>query len=267
MIAAPDDVQSRPPGKCYEVRNVSAVAGTRAAMASSSLDLAHVTDVEVPLELDPYAPSPEDVKTVAALKAGDEETFMRLVAEYGPSMLRVALLYVKTRAVAEEVVQDAWLGMLKGIDRFEGRSSLKTWVFRILTNTAKTRAEREGRSLPFSSLSPDDLETGEPSVDADRFLGDDERWARHWSSSPKRFDALPEGRLLSQESMEIVQRAVDSLPEAQRIVLTMRDVVGFDTDDVCDALGISEVNQRVLLHRARTRVRKALEAYVEATDA
>ena len=229
--------------------------------------MANVTDVDTPLELDPYVASQDDVRTVAALKAGDEAAFMRLVGTYGPSMLRVALLYVKTRAVAEEVVQDAWLGVLKGVDRFEGRSSLKTWVFRILTNTAKTRAEREGRSLPFSSLSPDDLETGEPSVEADRFLGDDERWARHWSSSPKRFDALPEGRLLSQESMEIVQEAVDSLPEAQRIVLTMRDVVGFESEDVCDALGISEVNQRVLLHRARTRVRKALEEYIEAAEA
>jgi RNA polymerase sigma-70 factor (ECF subfamily) len=139
-------------------------------------------------------------------------------------------------------------------------------VFRILTNTAKTRSEREGRSLPFSALSPDDLEAGEPSVDPDRFLGDDERWANHWSSSPKRFDALPEGRLLSQESMAVVQSAVDGLPEVQRVVLTMRDIVGFDSEDVCDALGISEGNQRVLLHRARTRVRKALEAYVEAAE-
>jgi RNA polymerase sigma-70 factor (ECF subfamily) len=187
---------------------------------------------------------------------------MQLVTEYGPSMLRVAQLYVKTRAVAEEVVQDAWLGVLAGIGRFEGRSSLKTWVFRILTNTAKTRAEREGRSLPFSSLAPDGLETGEPSVDPDRFLGEGERWDGHWVSSPRRFDDLPEGRLISQETLGIVQAAVDTLPDAQRIVITMRDILGFASEDVCDTLSISEVNQRVLLHRARTRVRRALEDYV-----
>ena len=229
--------------------------------------MTNVTGLDMSVELDDYVVSREDARIVAALKAGDEAAFMQLVAQYGPSMLRVALLYVKTRAVAEEVVQDAWLGVLKGIGRFESRSSLKTWVFRILTNTAKTRSEREGRSLPFSSLSPDDLEAGEPSVDPDRFLGDDERWASHWSSSPRRFDALPEGRLLSQESMTVVQSAVDALPEVQRIVLTMRDMVGFDSEEICAALGISEVNQRVLLHRARTRVRKALEAYVEAAEA
>jgi len=226
-----------------------------------------VTELDIAIELDAFVASPEDTRTVAALKAGDEAAFMRLVAQYGPSMLRVALLYVKTRAVAEEVVQDAWLGVLKGIDRFEGRSSLKTWIFRILTNTAKTRSEREGRSLPFSALTPSDLEAGEPSVDPDRFLGDDERWANHWSSSPRRFDTLPEGQLLSQESMAVVQDAVEALPEAQRVVLTMRDIVGFESEEVCDALGISEVNQRVLLHRARTRVRRALETYVEAAEA
>jgi RNA polymerase sigma-70 factor (ECF subfamily) len=225
-----------------------------------------VTNIDMPLELD-YLASPEDVRTVAALKAGDEDAFMELVAAYGPSMLRVAMLYVRSRAVAEEVVQDAWLGVLKGIDRFEGRSSLKTWIFRILTNTAKTRSEREGRSLPFSSLSSDDFETDQPSVDPDRFRGDDDRWARHWSSSPRRFDALPEAHLLSCEAMDIVQRAVDALPDVQRTVLTMRDIVGFASEDVCEALGISEGNQRVLLHRARTRVRKVLEEYVEAAEA
>ena len=229
--------------------------------------MVNVTDLDTSVDREAYTVSHEDAGIVTALKAGDEAAFMRLVEEHGPSMLRVALLYVRTRAVAEEVVQDAWLGVLKGIDRFEGRSSLKTWVFRILTNTAKTRSMREGRSLPFSALSPDDLEAGEPSVDPDRFLGDDERWASHWSSSPRRFDTLPEGHLLSQESMSVVQRAVDDLPDAQRVVLTMRDIIGFESEDVCDALGISEVNQRVLLHRARTRVRKALEAYVEAAEA
>jgi RNA polymerase sigma-70 factor (ECF subfamily) len=123
----------------------------------------------------------------------------------------------------------------------------------------------EGRSLPFSSLAPADVDAVEPSVDPDRFLGAGERWENHWVSSPRRFDDLPEGRLLSQEALGIVQTAVDTLPEAQRIVITMRDIVGFSSEDVCDALSISEVNQRVLLHRARTRVRQALEGYVEET--
>lgn len=222
-----------------------------------------VAEVEAPVQPGTVVASEADARTVAALRAGDERAFMRLVTEYGPSMLRVAQLYVKTRAVAEEVVQDAWLGVLAGIGRFEGRSSLKTWIFRILTNTAKTRAEREGRSLPFSSLASDDLEAGEPSVDPDRFLGDGERWENHWVSSPRRFDDLPEGSLLSREAMGIVQTVVDALPDTQRIVITMRDIVGFTSEDVCDALGISEVNQRVLLHRARSRVRVALESYLE----
>src|SRR5437879_13561510 len=124
-------------------------------------------------------PSLEERRLVDALRAGDESAFTRLVEEYGPAMLRVARMFVSSRAVAEEVVQEAWVGVLNGIGRFEGRSSLKTWIFRILTNTAKTRAVREGRSLPFSSLAPDDLETGEPSVDPDRFLGEGERWQGH----------------------------------------------------------------------------------------
>ena len=203
---------------------------------------------------------------VAALRSGDEAAFAQLLDAYGGAMRRLALGFVHNAAVADEVVQEAWLGVLRGIGRFEGRSSLKTWIFRILTNTAKTRAEREGRSLPFSSLAPDDLETGEPSVDPDRFLGEGERWQSHWVSSPRRFDDLPEGRLLSREAIGIVQSVVEKLPEAQRVVLTMRDIVGFASEEVCDALGISEVNQRVLLHRARTRVRQALEEYVEGTD-
>src|ERR671937_263839 len=121
-----------------------------------------------------------EVDLVAALRAGDEAAFMELVDRYGPSMLRLAMIYVRNRSVAEEVVQDAWLGVLRGIDSFEGRSSLKTWIFRILTNTAKTRAERESRSVPLSALVPED----EPAVDPDRFLGADEHFAGHWTAPP-----------------------------------------------------------------------------------
>ncbi len=214
------------------------------------------------VEAGAYAATYEDRRIVQALQAGEEKVFMELVESLGPSMLRVALLFVRSRAVAEEVVQETWLGVLSGIGRFEGRSTLKTWVFRILTNIAKTRAEREGRSVPFSSLASNDLESGEPSVEPDRFLPDGDRWAGHWASSPRRFDAQPEGRLLASETMNLVQRVVETLPDVQRAVLTMRDIAGFASEEVCEALGLTDVNQRVLLHRARSKVRAALEAYL-----
>jgi RNA polymerase sigma-70 factor (ECF subfamily) len=177
-------------------------------------------------------------------------------------MQRVAMMYVSSRAVAEEVVQEAWLGVFAGLHRFEGRSSLKTWVFRVLTNTAKTRGEREGRSVPFSSLAGDD-EDAESAVDADRFLGSDHRWAGHWSSSPRNPRDVPEERLLSGEARERIAAAIEALPANQRAVITLRDVDGFEADEACEILGVSEANQRVLLHRARARVRAALEAYLE----
>lgn len=210
--------------------------------------------------------SSEDTRLVEALRAGDEVAFVEAVGRYSPLMLRVALLHVSTRAVAEEVVQEAWLGVLNGIHRFEGRASFKTWLFRILTNTAKTRAQREGRSVPFSALVPAELEAGEPSVEPDRFLPDGERWASYWASTPRRFDEVPEARLLSGETLGVAQAAIAALPQAQRAVITMRDVVGCTSEDVCDALEISEGNQRVLLHRARTRVRRALERHFDEAE-
>jgi RNA polymerase sigma-70 factor, ECF subfamily len=209
----------------------------------------------------------DDVKLVEALRAGDEQAFADAIARYGSLMLRVARLYVSSRAVAEEVVQEAWLGVIAGIDRFEGRSSFKTWLFRILTNTAKTRAEREGRSVPFSALVPAELELGEPSVDPDRFLPEGERWSSYWASTPRRFDELPESRLLSAETMLVARGAIEVLPEAQRAVITMRDVAGFTSEEVCRLLEISEGNQRVLLHRARSKVRRALETHFDAAEA
>ncbi len=176
-------------------------------------------------------------------------------------MIRLALSYVRSRAVAEEVVQEAWLGVFKGLDRFEGRSSLRTWIFRILTNTAKTRAEREGRTVPLSSLGgPDD----ESAVALDRFLGDDHpRWPGHWAEPPRRWDGIPESRLLSAETRARIAAAIDVLPPQQRQVISLRDVEGWPADEVCNVLGLSETNQRVLLHRARAQVRAALEEYLE----
>jgi RNA polymerase sigma-70 factor (ECF subfamily) len=214
-----------------------------------------------------YVSSREDALLVDALRGGDEAAFVELVRRYGALMLRIARLYVPTRSVAEEVVQETWLGVLKGIDRFEGRSSFKTWLLRILTNIAKTRAEREGRSVPFSALAQAELETAESSVDPDRFFPQGERWANYWSSSPTRFEDLPESQLLSSETFAVAREAIDGLPGAQRTVITMRDIAGFASEDVCEVLGLTEGNQRVLLHRARTRVRRALEQHLEEAEA
>jgi RNA polymerase sigma-70 factor (ECF subfamily) len=204
----------------------------------------------------------QDLALVEALRAGDENAFMMLVERYQPAMLRIALMYVSTRAVAEDVVQDAWVGVLKGLDGFEGRSSLRTWIFRILVNTAKTRGQREARSVPFSSVWAADPEV-EPSVDPDRFLplghpGSPGRWAE----PPLGWASTPEERLLSKETLAEVSRAIDALPPNQREVITMRDVLGWTSADVRNALDISETNQRVLLHRARAKVRRALEGYL-----
>jgi RNA polymerase sigma-70 factor (ECF subfamily) len=202
--------------------------------------------------------SPEDARLVDGLRVGDEAAFVALMREYGAGMLRVAMMYVSSRAVAEEVVQEAWLGVLKGIGRFEGRSSLKTWLFRIVANTAKTRGIRESRSVPFSALGDD---TGdEPTVDPDRFLGSGERFPGHWAAPPQAW--APEGRLLSQEVLDVIECEIDRLPPAQRAVITMRDVQGLTSEEVCNALDLTETNQRVLLHRARAKVRTALEEYM-----
>lgn len=194
-----------------------------------------------------------------SLRQGDEDAFAMLVDEHGPAMLRVALMYVRSRAVAEEVVQETWLGVLRGIERFEGRSSLRTWIFRILANVAKTRAVRESRSLPFSSLAHEELEG--PSVPPERFRPTSDRWATHWASPPEEW-AVPEERLLSAETRHTIADAIASLPPAQRQVVTLRDVEGWSAEEVCNVLELSETNQRVLLHRARTRVRQALDDYL-----
>lgn len=199
----------------------------------------------------------DELQLVAALRRGDEAAFMRLVREHTPMMLRVARLYVSSQAVAEEVVQDAWVGVLNGIGRFEGRSSLKTWIFRILTNNAKTRGQREARTLPVSSLAGEDF-----AVDPERFLGDDTRFPGHWAAPPRRWDDEPERRLLADEALRVVEGAIAELPPLQAAVITMRDVDGLDAQEVCNALGISETNGRVLLHRARSKVRRALEEYM-----
>jgi RNA polymerase sigma-70 factor (ECF subfamily) len=206
-------------------------------------------------------PALPDAELVAALKRGDEAVFADLVDAYSPGLMRMAMMFVRDRAVAEEVVQETWIAVLRGIDRFEGRSSLRTWIFRILMNTAKTRGQRESRSVPFSAAAGGD----EPSVDPDRFLDADHQHAGGWMLGPSEWQT-PEEELLQGETREAILRAIDQLPEQQRAVITLRDVEGFPSDEVSEALGITDGNQRVLLHRARSKVRAAIEAYLGAIE-
>jgi RNA polymerase sigma-70 factor (ECF subfamily) len=201
---------------------------------------------------------------VARLRAGDEGAFEALIDRYHRSLLRLAMLYVPSYAIAEEVVQETWLGVLQGLSRFEGRSSLRTWIFRILTNRARTRGQREGRSIPFSAVWNPEGEAAEPAVEADRFLPPEHASAGHWMSHPHNWDALPEERLLGRETRAQIQQAIDALPGSQREVITLRDVEGWSSEEVCNILNISEPNQRVLLHRARSKVRRALERYLDS---
>jgi RNA polymerase sigma-70 factor (ECF subfamily) len=192
---------------------------------------------------------------IRRLRAGDEEAFAELVRRYHRLMLRVARGYVRSDAVAEEVVGEAWLAVVRGIDRFEGRSSVKTWLLRIVANRAMTRGAREARSVPFSSLEGED---GEPVVSPERFHGDGEPLAGMWATPP---EAWPEERLLSGEVRELVAEAIEELPALQRTVVSLRDVEGWSSDEVREALDITPVHQRVLLHRGRSKVRAALEGY------
>jgi RNA polymerase sigma-70 factor (ECF subfamily) len=202
-----------------------------------------------------------DEQLLDALRNGDERAYIALVRRYGGLMQRVALGYVRTTAVAEEVVQETWCAVLTGLERFEGRASLKTWLFRILTNRAKTRGQREARTVPFSSLAGDDDDAG-PAVDPDRFLPADHlRWPGHWAAGPAPWSALPHDRLLAREVRAEIRAAIDTLPERQQAVIVLRDVEGWPPEEVCEVLDLSEGNQRVLLHRARSKVRAELERY------
>jgi RNA polymerase sigma-70 factor, ECF subfamily len=196
------------------------------------------------------------------LRARDEAAFSRLIEEYHGPLLRLALTFVSNREAAEDVVQETWIAVLQGVDRFEGRSSLKTWLFRILANRAKTRGVKDARVIPFTALAAAETEADEPAVDPDRFRPAGEQFAGHWISSPQSWDDIPEARLMSGETMAVIQKAIDSLPPAQRAAIVMRDVNLMSSEEVCNELGVSETNQRVLLHRARSKVRRALEVYL-----
>lgn len=198
----------------------------------------------------------DDTVLLSRLRAGDERAFEALVAQHDGALRRVARTFVRTDSAVEDVVQETWLGVLRGLDDFEGRSSLRTWIFRILVNQARTRAVRDARSLPFSALEHDDA----PAVEPTAFAADG-----RWSSAPPRLDGDPESGLLSAELRSHLLEAVDTLSADQRAVITLRDLVGMPAAEVCDLLELSEGNQRVLLHRARSRVRTALMPLVEVS--
>ena len=202
----------------------------------------------------------EETELVARLRAGDERAFESLVSRHYGTMLAVARTYVSSRAVAEEVVQEAWLGVLKGLDGFEGRSSLATWIMRIVANIAKTRGAREARSVPYASLAPQGEETA---VEPERFRGAGDAFPGHWRAGPANWSRLPEDLLHERATLRTVMDAIAALPPAQRAVIAMRDVQGCSAEEVCAVLELSEGNQRVLLHRARSRVRAALERHFD----
>jgi RNA polymerase sigma-70 factor (ECF subfamily) len=197
-----------------------------------------------------------DSTIVEALKAGDERAFARLVADYHPGFVRIARVWVHDHASAEEVVQDAWLAALESLDRFEGRSALRTWLYGIVVNVARTHARARRRVVPMSSLATEELESSPSEIEM--FLPDGHRWAGHFAAMPAPFPT-PERSLESAELLQFLDAAMAELPPLQQQVMLLFDVQRFTGDEVCNILGISDTNQRVLLHRARARVRASLE--------
>lgn len=204
-----------------------------------------------------------DEELVDALRRGEEPAFAALLDRYSGSMLRLAMTQVRDRVQAEDVVQEAWLGVVQGIYRFESRSSLRTWISRILLNIARTRARRERRSVPFSALEGTGDDDIAPSVAPDRFFpADHPRCPHHWATPPRSWGLSPEERLLSKETQAVIEQAIAALPETQRAVITLRDIQEWTSPEAAHLLGITEGHQRVLLHRARSKVRRALEQYL-----
>lgn len=204
----------------------------------------------------------QEADLIRALRAGDEAAFGQLVDRYHQGMVHFAASYLREPSVAEEVAQEAWLAVLRGLDRFEARSSLRTWIYGIVANLARSRAKRERWSLPFSSL--EDRGPAAPSVEPERFLpADHPRWPGWWDEHPRSWHDDPEERLLAAETRAVVKAAIDELPAGQRLVITLRDVEGWTAAEACSVLHITDTNQRVLLHRARSQVRRSLERYLD----
>src|SRR3954453_1849475 len=203
-----------------------------------------------------------DAARLERLRGDDEDAFRTLLDEYGPFLMRLAMMHVPSRSIAEEVVGDTWLAILNGLDRFEGRSSLRTWIASIALNKARTRGTREGRILPFALLRRRYEEGGGPAVDPDRFQGRRGERPGWWASPPVAWEE-PDRQLEAAETRDVMLRAIRDLPPRQREVITMRDLLGWDSAEVCNALDLTETNQRVLLHRARSQGRAALEGHLE----
>jgi len=209
-------------------------------------------------------PKPDETTLINLLRQRDEMAFTQLVDQFHASLVRLAAIYVHDQTAAEEVAQETWLAVLHGLDRFEGRSSLKTWIFTILTNKAKTRAARESRTLPFTGL--EEVIQGNLTVPSDRFNDPSAAsWPNHWAAgaTPLSWDGIPEDLLLSGETLDVIRNALGQLPESQRLVVTLHDIEEISAQEICNILGIAETNQRVLLHRARARLRQTLENYLQ----
>jgi RNA polymerase sigma-70 factor (ECF subfamily) len=211
-----------------------------------------------------FRPTPEDLALVESLRSGDERAFARIVEELNGPLLRLAGLYVQGSAAAEEVVQDTWLGVLRGLDRFEARSSFRTWVFRIATNRARTHGGRERRDVPLSALLDPADDLGGPALDPERFLAPGDEWAGGWAVPPHRWAPDAEAHRAATEMRELIRVSLETLSPAQQIVMTLRDIEGWSSEEVCAALEIAPGNQRVLLHRARSRMRAILERHFAA---
>ena len=233
----------------------------RMQQANDVVEMNPVLQVATRIKLTDFVASDDDPHLIELLRNGNEAAFVSLIDRYSDTMVRLAMFYVMAWPVAEEVVQETWMSVFEHLGHFEGRSSLKTWMFRILTNCAKTWAQREGRSIPFSSRSGHSTDHAEEAVEPDRLLPADHHWAGHWVSVKR--EEMPEERLLSQETRLCLERAIEALPPNQRKIIILRDIEGWTSDEICSTLGISEGNQRVLLHRARSKVRSALEKYFQ----
>jgi RNA polymerase sigma-70 factor (ECF subfamily) len=205
----------------------------------------------------------DDPALLDALRHGDEAAFEELIGRYHQALTRSAMLYVGDPAIAQEVAQETWVALLNGLTRFEGRSSLKTWLFTVVANRARSRAQRERRCIPFSEMASSELATDEPAVEPQRFATEPGRLDGHWNSLPRDWQDTPESSLLSDETQAVLRAAIETLPATQRAVVTLRDVEGLTAGEVCNLLDLSETNQRVLLHRGRSKIRRALERYLD----
>ena len=229
--------------------------------ANDVVEMNPALQIAARVKLTDFVASDDDPHLIELLRNGNEAAFVALIDRYYDTMVRLAMFYGTAWPVAEEVVQETWMSVVEHLGHFEGRSSLKTWMFRILTNCAKTWAQRESRSIPFSSHSVTSTDHAGSAVESDRLLPADHHWAGHWVSVKR--EEMPEERLLSQETRMCLERAIEALPPKQRKIIILRDIEGWTSDEICSALGISEGNQSVLLHRARSKVRSALERYFQ----